>query len=66
MLRVTRPDLPRPFRAPLVPAVPLLGIACALMLMLSLPWDTWLRLVAWLILGLGVYFFYGRKHSRLR
>jgi len=66
MLRVRRPDLPRPFRAPLVPLTPLLGIGISLLLMLSLPLDTWLRLLAWLAIGLLIYFTYGHKNSRLQ
>ena len=66
VLRRRRPELARPFRAPWVPAVPILGIAISLLLMLSLPWDTWLRLVVWLALGLALCFGYGRRHSRLR
>ena len=66
LLRVRRPDLPRPFKTPLVPLVPLLGIALSLLLMASLPLDTWLRLIIWLALGFVVYFGYGRRHSRLR
>jgi APA family basic amino acid/polyamine antiporter len=66
VLRVRRPEMPRPFRTPLVPLVPILGMGISLMLMLSLPLDTWLRLIVWLILGLFIYFTYGRKHSRLR
>jgi APA family basic amino acid/polyamine antiporter len=65
-LRVKRPDLPRPFKTPLVPLVPILGIGISLALMASLRWSTWLRLIVWLILGMGVYFGYGRSHSRLR
>jgi basic amino acid/polyamine antiporter, APA family len=65
MLRVRRPDLPRPFKAPLVPIVPLLGMLISFALMASLPLSTWLRLIVWLILGMGIYFGYGRKHSRL-
>jgi len=65
-LRHTRPDLPRPFRVPLVPWVPALGIVSSVALMLSLPWDTWLRLVVWLLAGAVVYCFYGRRHSRVR
>ena len=64
ILRRRRPDLPRPFRTPLVPAVPLAGILVALLLMASLPFDTWLRLIVWLVIGMAVYFSYGRKHSR--
>ena len=55
----------RPFRAPASPAVPLLGIAFCLLLMTGLPPFTWLRLVVWLVIGLAVYFTYGRHHSRL-
>jgi len=65
ILRVRRPDLPRPFKAPLVPIVPLLGMLIPLLLMLSLPLSTWLRLIVWLIFGMVIYFTYGRKHSRL-
>jgi basic amino acid/polyamine antiporter, APA family len=65
MLRRRRPDLPRPFKTPMVPLVPILGIAVSLLLMLSLPGDTWLRLIIWLAMGLAIYFSYGRKHSRV-
>jgi APA family basic amino acid/polyamine antiporter len=65
-LRAKRPDLHRPFKTPLVPLVPILGIGISLGLMLSLPWSTWLRLIAWLIVGMAIYFGYGRSHSRLR
>lgn len=66
ILRRTRPDLRRAFRAPWVPAVPILGIAISLLLMLTLPLDTWIRLFVWLGLGLLIYFTYGRHHSKLR
>src|SRR2546422_589076 len=65
ILRHTRPDLERPFRAPLVPFVPLMGILSCLGLMVTLPLDTWVRLFVWLALGLAVYFGYGRRHSVL-
>jgi APA family basic amino acid/polyamine antiporter len=65
ILRVRRPDLPRPFKAPFVPLTPILGIGISLGLMASLPGSTWLRLIVWLILGMGIYFGYGRKHSTL-
>ena len=65
ILRRRRPDLPRPFKTPLVPAVPILGIAVSLYLMGSLPFDTWLRLIIWLVIGLAIYFGYGRHHSRV-
>jgi basic amino acid/polyamine antiporter, APA family len=66
ILRRERPDLPRPFKTPLVPLVPILGILTSFAAMLSLPVMTWLRLLGWLIVGLLVYFFYSRKHSKVR
>ncbi|MCJ2069013.1 amino acid permease [Methylobacterium sp. J-030] len=65
-LRRTNRHLKRPFKAPAVPMVPILGILFCLLLMAGLPLDTWLRLVIWMAIGLVVYFFYGRKHSVLR
>jgi APA family basic amino acid/polyamine antiporter len=65
VLRRTRPDRPRPFRCPGVPAVPLLGIGFCFYLMASLPWHTWLRFLVWLVVGLGFYFNYGIRHSKL-
>ncbi|SDN88961.1 amino acid/polyamine/organocation transporter, APC superfamily [Methylobacterium phyllostachyos] len=65
-LRRTDRHMKRPFRAPAVPVVPILGILSCLLLMVGLPLDTWLRLVIWMAIGLVVYFFYGRKHSVLR
>jgi APA family basic amino acid/polyamine antiporter len=66
ILRKKRPDLPRPFKTPLVPLVPILGIVTSLAAMLSLPAKTWWRLLIWLAIGLVVYAFYGRKHSKVR
>lgn len=66
LLRQRRPDLPRPFRVPWYPWVPLGGIVVCLTLMASLPRDTWTRLMVWLALGLLVYFAYGARHSSLR
>ena len=66
ILRRKRPDLPRPFKTPLVPLVPILGILTSLAAMLSLPARTWWRLLIWLFIGLVVYFFYGQKHSKVR
>jgi APA family basic amino acid/polyamine antiporter len=64
VLRYTRPDLARPFRTPWVPVVPILGILCCLGLMGSLPAATWIRLIVWMLLGLVIYFLYGKKHSK--
>jgi basic amino acid/polyamine antiporter, APA family len=66
ILRRKRPDLPRPFKTPLVPLVPILGIVTSFAAMLSLPAKTWWRLLIWLVIGLFVYVFYGRKHSKVR
>jgi basic amino acid/polyamine antiporter, APA family len=65
IMRRTHPDVPRPFRAPFGPIVPILGIISCLILMFSLPAANWLRLAVWLIVGLIIYFAYGRKHSRV-
>ncbi|WNI18485.1 amino acid permease [Actinacidiphila sp. ITFR-21] len=65
VLRRTRPDLHRAFRAPWVPVLPVLSVCASLWLMLNLSAETWLRFAAWMLLGLAVYFGYGRSHSRL-
>ena len=65
ILRRRRPDLPRPFRTPWVPFVPVMGMVISFVMMAYLPLDTWLRLLVWLAIGMGVYFGYGRKHSRV-
>jgi basic amino acid/polyamine antiporter, APA family len=65
MLRVKSPDIERPFRAPFVPVVPILGMLTCLGMMAMLPPDTWIRLVVWLAIGLFVYFAYGRSRSVL-
>jgi APA family basic amino acid/polyamine antiporter len=66
VLRRTRPDLPRPFKTPLVPLVPILGAIISLVQMLALPFDTWLRLIVWLVVGFIIYFTYSRKHSTVQ
>jgi basic amino acid/polyamine antiporter, APA family len=65
IMRRTHPEAERPFRAPLVPMVPVLGILTCLVLMFSLPAENWVRLIVWLGIGLLIYIFYGRKHSIL-
>lgn len=65
LLRRQRPDLPRAFRTPLVPFVPVLSVLASLWLMLNLPAETWLRFGVWMVLGVVIYFAYGRSHSRL-
>ena len=66
ILRITHPELPRHFKCPAVPYIPAAGILICLGLMAGLPIDTWIRLFVWLILGFGIYFGYGVKHSALR
>jgi APA family basic amino acid/polyamine antiporter len=66
VLRRTRPDLPRPFRMPMVPLLPVLSALVALVLMLGLPWATWERLILWMAIGVAIYFAYGYRRSRLR
>ncbi len=65
VMRKTHPDVERPFRAPLVPLVPILGICFCLLLMFSLPSENWLRLIGWLAIGMVIYFAYSRHHSTL-
>jgi APA family basic amino acid/polyamine antiporter len=66
VLRYTRPNIPRPFRTPMVPVVPILGILiCGYMMYPGLPVDTWIRLIVWMVIGLVIYFTYGIRHSRL-
>jgi len=63
VMRRTNPNANRPFRAPFVPLIPILGILTCLLLMFSLPAENWYRLIIWLIVGLVIYFLYGRRHS---
>jgi APA family basic amino acid/polyamine antiporter len=65
-LRYKEPDLPRKFRCPAVPVVPILSIASCILLMIPLKPVTWIRFAVWIILGLVVYFAYSQKHSVLK
>jgi APA family basic amino acid/polyamine antiporter len=65
LFRYTRPDTPRTFRLPLMPLVPAVGVLSSLFLILQLHWETWLRFGIWLVVGLVIYFAYGRRHSLL-
>ena len=65
VLRYKQPERVRHFKTPLVPLVPLLSIACCLLLMMGLPLLTWIRFVVWLIIGLVIYYLFGLKHSTL-
>jgi APA family basic amino acid/polyamine antiporter len=64
ILRRTRPDLPRSFRVPVVPLLPIASALACLYLMLNLPGETWLRFLVWMVIGIAVYYGYGRRHSR--
>lgn len=65
LMRRSHPHAPRPFRTPLVPWLPICGVAVNLLLMYGLGWPNWIRLIGWLAIGLAIYFAYGRRHSRL-
>jgi len=65
IMRKTQPDLPRPFRTPLVPLVPILGVLFNAALMAGLGRQTWTAFLTWMVIGLAVYFGYSRFHSRL-
>jgi APA family basic amino acid/polyamine antiporter len=65
VMRKHIPDAPRAFRTPLVPLVPILGIATCLFMMVFLPLDTWIRLLVWMVIGFDVYLLYGMRHSKL-
>ena len=64
-LRMSQPEIERPFKAPAIYFVAPAGALSAVLLMVGLPGDTWLRLGIWLIIGLAIYFFYGMRHSRV-
>jgi basic amino acid/polyamine antiporter, APA family len=63
VLRRKQPDRPRSFRVPWVPLLPMISIVCCMVLMLSLPLETWLRFFVWLVIGLFIYFLYGKKRA---
>jgi APA family basic amino acid/polyamine antiporter len=65
ILRRTQPDRPRSFRVPLGPLFPVLSIVSCTILMMALPLETWVRFVFWSIIGLAIYFAFGKKHSEL-
>ena len=65
VMRKKMPEIPRAFKTPMVPLVPILGIATCLFMMVFLPMDTWIRLIVWMLIGLDIYLVYGAKHSHL-
>lgn len=65
VMRKKMPELKRAFKTPMVPLVPILGIATCLFMMVFLPMDTWIRLLVWMLIGLDIYLVYGAKNSHL-
>jgi APA family basic amino acid/polyamine antiporter len=65
VMRKKMPQLPRAFKTPMVPLVPILGIGTCLFMMVFLPMDTWIRLLVWMLIGLDIYLVYGAKNSHL-
>jgi APA family basic amino acid/polyamine antiporter len=65
IMRKKMPEAPRAFRTPLVPFVPIAGVAVCLFMMVFLPLDTWIRLIVWMMIGFDLYLFYGMKNSVL-
>jgi APA family basic amino acid/polyamine antiporter len=66
ILRKKEPNLPRQFKTPLVPLIPILGVVSCGAMIFGLGWENWARLIGWLALGFIIYFGYGKKHSKLR
>lgn len=66
VLRRRGTEVPRAFVAPWIPFTPIMGILISLLMMFSLAWQTWARLIIWLVIGLVIYFSYGRHHSRVQ
>lgn len=64
IMRKSHPDLPRSFKTPLVPLIPILSAMVNFLLMAGLGWENWLRLIVWLAIGMAIYFGYGKRHSK--
>jgi APA family basic amino acid/polyamine antiporter len=64
VLRKSHPELPRPFKTPWVPLVPILGVLTCFGMMASLPGDTWIRLIVWMAIGMIIYYFYGSTRAK--
>ncbi|KAA6340540.1 putative amino acid permease YhdG [termite gut metagenome] len=65
IMRKKMPEIPRTFKVPFVPLIPLLGVGTCLFMMIFLPFDTWIRLILWMLFGHDLYVYYGSKHSNL-
>jgi len=66
IIRRRSPELVRPFKTPWVPFVPIMGMLISAYLMYNLTGVTWIRLGVWLVIGMVIYFGYGRRHSRVQ
>src|SRR3989475_545056 len=66
IMRRRRPDVPRGFTVPALPVVAVLGILTCAAMVFGLGWTNWMRLIVWLLIGLVIYFSYGRKHSKVQ
>ncbi|HCN82824.1 MAG TPA: amino acid permease, partial [Sphingobacteriaceae bacterium] len=66
VMRKSNPDLPRPFRTPWVPLIPILGIITCGLMIFGLGWENWSRLIVWLLIGFVIYYTYSVKHSHVR
>ena len=66
LMRSRNPELARPFKTPWIPFTPIMGIVISLAMMVSLTGLTWIRLAVWLVIGMFIYFGYGRNHSRVQ
>lgn len=65
VMRKKMPDVKRAFKTPFVPFVPVAGVVVCFYLMYSLPYESWIRLIVWMVIGITLYFIYGKKHSKL-
>lgn len=65
ILRKSNPEAPRAFKVPLVPLIPILGVLVCFGMMAFLPFDTWIRLIVWMMIGIDVYLYFGIRHSHL-
>ncbi|RRN76770.1 amino acid permease, partial [Pseudoxanthomonas sp. SGD-10] len=66
ILRYTNPEIKRPFKTPLFPFIPIMGVLVCFYLMYGLPWHTWERLLIWMAMGILIYFGYSRYNSKIR
>ncbi len=66
IMRKSHPNAERPFRTPLVPFIPILSAAVNALMMFGLGWENWMRLIVWLVIGMAIYFGYGKSHSKVQ